>query len=187
MNKVVAFVLGAAAGSLITWKLIEKKYKDLTDEEIEAVKEYYKNKEEKVVELSVKVDELDKTKTEYTKVINDSGYASSRTVEYTEDEDGSVYVEPGEEKIAPYTITVDEYGENDDYEIKSWSYYADFVLTDENEEIIGDSESIIGDILTEFDSLKDNNNAVYIRNDNTMCDYEIIKYDQTFNEVNGVE
>ena len=26
MNKVVAFVLGAATGSLVTWKILERKY-----------------------------------------------------------------------------------------------------------------------------------------------------------------
>ena len=29
MNKVLMFTLGAAVGSLITWKLLEKKYKDI--------------------------------------------------------------------------------------------------------------------------------------------------------------
>ena len=39
MNKLFIFSLGAAAGSLLTWKLIEKKYKDLADEEIASVVE----------------------------------------------------------------------------------------------------------------------------------------------------
>ena len=49
MNKsifgVVGFVLGAAAGSLVTWKLIEKKYMDMADEEIQSVKEMYRKRE----------------------------------------------------------------------------------------------------------------------------------------------
>ena len=45
MNKVLMFALGAAVGSLITWKLLEKKYKDLADEEIASVVERFKNRE----------------------------------------------------------------------------------------------------------------------------------------------
>ena len=49
MNKsifgVIGFVLGAAAGSLVTWKLIEKKYMDMADEEIRSVKEMYMHRD----------------------------------------------------------------------------------------------------------------------------------------------
>ena len=41
MKNLLFFVAGAAIGSIATWKLIEKKYKDLADEEIESVKETF--------------------------------------------------------------------------------------------------------------------------------------------------
>lgn len=48
MNKgiigAVAFVFGAAAGSLVTWKVVQKKYMDYADEEIKSVKEAYSRK-----------------------------------------------------------------------------------------------------------------------------------------------
>ena len=34
MKNVLIFLSGAAIGSVVTWKIIEKKYKDLADEEI---------------------------------------------------------------------------------------------------------------------------------------------------------
>ena len=48
MNKIFIFCLGAASGSLLTWKLIEKKYKDLADEEIASVVEYYRENESRI-------------------------------------------------------------------------------------------------------------------------------------------
>ena len=41
LKGVLIFVLGAAAGSLATWKLIEKKYKDIAQEEIDSVKDTF--------------------------------------------------------------------------------------------------------------------------------------------------
>lgn len=48
LKKTLIFITGAALGSLVTWKLIEKKYKDLANEEIESVKEIFKNKKPEV-------------------------------------------------------------------------------------------------------------------------------------------
>lgn len=45
MNKVFIFVLGATVGSLVTWKIVEQKYKKIADDEIESVVKHFKNKE----------------------------------------------------------------------------------------------------------------------------------------------
>lgn len=188
MNKVIAFVVGAAAGSLLTWKLLEKKYKQMADEEIAAVKEYFRNKEdetkEELIERFVEEDKLDGTRTEYTKMVNDMGYTSvSRSTEYSVEEDGSVYMAPGPEEVAPYVISPDEYGSGD-YEVKCWTCYADSVITDDEDEIVWNPESIIGDALNHFGDYEDD--SVHVRNENTGCDYEILKNEHTFSEVNGV-
>lgn len=188
MNKVIAFVVGAAAGSLLTWKLLEKKYKQMADEEIAAVKEHFRNKEEEhqaaIVEHYVEQDKLDGTKTEYTKMVNDMGYTSaSRSTEYSVEEDGSVYMAPGAEEVAPYVISPDEYG-SDGYNIKCWTCYADSVITDDDDEIVWNPESIIGDALCHVGDYADN--SVHVRNENTGCDYEILMNEHTFSEINGV-
>ena len=178
MNKVIIFVLGATAGSLITWKFLEKKYKDIADDEIEAVREYYKSKD-KVIEEINRVDQITyrtdnvQNETDYNKVVNSLGYVG---------EDDVVVVDQGEESIAPYVISPDEFGEAQGYETKSWTYYSDFVLADENDEIVVDIESTIGDGLEHFGEYEDD--SVYIRNDNYECDYEILKHEKTFSEIN---
>ena len=46
MDKAIIFIIGAGIGSLITWKIVEEKYKKIADEEIESVIERFKNREE---------------------------------------------------------------------------------------------------------------------------------------------
>lgn len=187
MNKVIAFVLGAAAGSLVTWKLVEKKYKDLADEEIESVIQRFKERYDaaefiqdadrvtyahKDITDSIKNIDID----EYKAAVGDMGYSTP------DEEDGCIYIEPGVDYIKPYVITPDEYGERDDLDTKSWTYYADFVLTDEIGEIVSEPEEIIGDALAHFGEYEDD--SVFVRNENTECDYEILKHEKTFSEIN---
>lgn len=44
MKNVLIFILGGAVGSLVTWKLVEGKYKKLADEEIASVVGRFKDK-----------------------------------------------------------------------------------------------------------------------------------------------
>ena len=54
MKNLLCFVAGASIGSVFTWKLIEKKYKDLADEEIESVIETFKNRKPRITKDNVK-------------------------------------------------------------------------------------------------------------------------------------
>ena len=191
MNKLFIFVMGAAAGSLITWKLVDEKYKKLADEEIASVVEHFKNKidEEKreklVNELKAEMtieepeEEPNKEVEEYKEVVDDLGYSKE---EKSDEDECIVVTEQAIDYIAPYTIAPEEFGEVVAYDTKSWTYYADDVLVDENEQIVSDPESIIGDGLTHFGEYEDD--SVYVRNETTECDYEILKHEKTFSEIN---
>lgn len=185
MKQIIAFVLGATAGSLITWKLLEQKYKQIADEEIESVREYYKNRDktferldstDSVTYRSTKGDAgvIEEEKTNYNKLVTDLEYAS---------DDATIIVDHGEESIAPFVISPEEFGEMQGYDTKSWTLYADLVLADENDEIVVDPENIIGDGLEHFGEYEDD--SVYVRNDNIECDYEILKHTKTFSEINN--
>ena len=184
MNKVISFILGAAAGSLITWKVIEQKYRKLANEEIESVREYYKNREKEInrsddASSSNENKENNRKKVEYVNTVKDLGYSENNN---EEDEDYTVKIDQGEEEIAPFVIAPEEFGEAYGYETKSWTCYADLVLTDENGEIVVDPENIIGDALSHFGEYEDD--SVYVRNENIGCDYEILKHDKKFSEIN---
>lgn len=180
MKNVLIFVLGAATGSVITWKLVEQKYKKIADEEIASVKERFKNrdKEEKEEEKS----ELDTTEENDTDI--EIKKYKDIAINYTVDDYAVEVVEEDFSTVAPFVISPDEFGEKIGYETKSWTYYADNVLADEDDQIVGDYETIIGDGLKHFGDFDDD--SVYIRNDNEECDYEILRHNRTYNEVNGI-
>lgn len=209
MNKVLAFMLGAGLGSLLTWKIIEKKYKQLAEDEINSVRQYYKSRlavladniqpsNDKPVD-KVKMSRNDfiaKTTDEevekYTGLLKDSGYTNEEIENLLNDPDVSfehngdnyeIYLEPHTDKVQPYVIAPEEYGDRENFDTKSWTYYSDFVLVDEEGEIVVDPESIIGDALAHFGDYEDD--SVYVRNEGTECDYEILKHEKTFSEVYG--
>ena len=197
IKKAFIFMLGATAGSLVTWKLVEKKYKDLADEEIESVIERFKNRAEvtkdsltvfgnnvAVASLSnegIKCAEVEiEEKSAYEKLVRDAYNADEEI-----DDDGLVInTPPAKEFIAPYVISPEEYGEfgND---TKNWTMYTDGVITDEAGEIVVDPESMIGDALKHFGEFEED--SVHVRDENIECDYEIIKVEQSFSELNGEE
>ena len=175
MKNVLCFVTGAAIGSLVTWKLIEKKYKDLADEEIASVVETFKEKkkrgrpkkEEKIVDEIEKVNDI-VTEEEYS----------------TDDEDYTVEVF-GKEIIKPYIISPEQFREDPDYDYKTLIYYSNHILVDEDDEIIDYSEidNMVGnDSLDHFGEYEPD--SVYVRNDEEKTDYEILKSEKTFSEIN---
>ncbi len=185
MNKVFIFVLGAVTGTLVTWKILDKKYRDIAEEEIESVKNYYESKEklekkfeEEKDEILFEPEELDE-KEDYKEKIQELGYSE----EDIDDEGCIVFTEPGIDYIAPYVITPEEFGEIEGQTTRSWTLYADGILTDEEGNIIFEPEKTIGDALEYMGEYEDD--CVHVRNDNTECDIEILKDEHTFAELNG--
>lgn len=181
MKNVIAFVLGGTVGSLITWKLLEKKYKDIANEEIEAVREHYRSKLEPVCDMANEVslpyantEEFKEDKSNYNKIITDLGYVS---------DDATLIVNQGEEGVAPYVISPDEYGDLPGYDTDSFTYYADGIVANDDYEIIDDLDNLIGDGLMHFGEFEDD--AVHVRNENLKCDYEILKHENTFEEISA--
>lgn len=223
MKKVFIFLAGAAVGSLVTYKVVQKHYKDLANEEIESVKEMFKERMVKdnvgpkgechapkgdIVDIQEPTGtpnlEVIKNQEMMEKIINESNYKAgvdvaedgieSQQVEETaeeileEEEDDSDYtvpVEVEEGESIPYVITEDEFGEFGNEE-QTLIYYSDFVLADEDDDIITDPESVIGEALKEFneDPLLE---RVYVRDENKEIDYIILKSEKSYSEVNGEE
>ena len=198
MNKVFIFLAGAAIGSLATWKIVENKYKKIADEEINSVSEYYKEKFKKVADEeidSVAKYYRDKDKNvqnkevdDYEKVLDDLCYSNRETEDDIKEEDKDYVVpEPTSKNyVEPYTISPDEYGENDKpWTMKSLMYYSDGTLADDYDNIIEDPQGVIGDGLEHIGEYIDE--CVYVRNENEKCDYEILISEKTYNEMLGKE
>lgn len=193
MKNLLCFVTGAAIGSVVTWKLIEKKYKDLADEEIESVIETFKNRKPRITKDEVKetvekvINKFKEPKETVEDIVTAEGYSIEDEEETEEDDDESNYtvdVDPGVEVIVPYVITPEQFGEYSEYGTKTLTYYADNVLTDEIDNPItsDEMETMIGpDALDHFGEYEDD--SVYIRDEMNEMDYEILKSEKTFSEI----
>lgn len=177
-NKVVnaiAFLLGAGIGSVVTWKLVETKYKKLAQEEIDSVREVYSKKEialanevkkaHACLEANTKNDKVPS----YQHIVEDMGYASE-----SEEEEGVGNV---------HVIPPESYGELG-YEEVSLTYYADDVLAYDDDSVIRDVNKVVGKgSLNTFGEYEDD--SVFVRDDDKKIDYEILRDMRRYSDVVG--
>ena len=192
MKNLLCFVAGATIGSVVTWKLIEKKYKDLADEEIESVIETFKNRKPRITKDEVKdtvekvINKWKEPKETVEDIVAAEGYSIENEEEIDEDDESNytVNVDNDDEVVTPYVITPEQFGEYNEYGTKTLTYYADNVLTDEIDNPITSEEMItmIGpDALDHFGEYEDD--SVYIRDEMNEMDYEILKSEKKFSEI----
>ena len=58
MNKLFIFIVGAAVGSIVTWKLVKDKYEKIADDAIEDVKRVFSKRKDNSKELLNQASEL---------------------------------------------------------------------------------------------------------------------------------
>lgn len=169
LNSIIVFAVGAAIGSAVTCKLLKEKYEKMADDEIESMREYFSKKE--VNSKSEKIDKAPDTDEEiYEHIVKD--YSTLSTERQKEKKEETIMDKP-------CIITPDEFGENEEYECISLTYYADNVLTDEYDEPMDYVDATVGsDYMKHFGENENDEDSVYVRNDKTKCYYEILK-DQT--------
>jgi hypothetical protein len=163
---IFAFLAGAAVGSVVTWKVVKDKYEQLAREEIQ---EAYSRKSN-LKEVLEDVDEMHEVEDdEYKRMVRDYSSMSAPPAAPSRPENR----EEDEPMKKPYVVSPEEFGEIDEYETKSLTYWKDGVLTDENDEVVEDVESLVTkDALTQFGRYEDD--SVFVRNDEEGVDYEIL-------------
>ena len=212
MNKsifgVVGFALGAAVGSLVTWKLIEKKYMDMADEEIQSVKEMYRSKtnhvtDDEVRDISKQFVEEERSQIHYEP--DDTGKQlvdklNNLTATYASDDekpdytaysqvkekhnvfDDAMPTEPEVKHDDPYVIDPTEFGEFSEYEQRELTYYKDGIICENDTDMI-DQYDIFGDLDVGDHFGEYENDRVFVRDDRRQVDYEILRDERTFMEV----
>ena len=189
LSKVLLFISGACVGSVVTWKLVEKKYQQIAQEEIDSVKEalgYFNDSETEVEPKSKDEDDEDdeddqfdrdteSAKEELANICKEQGY----------DYNG-ISTKEGEEEMAenkPYVIAPSEFDENG-YKTKTLFYYNDDVVTDDRGKVLSENsiEKLIGkESLTTFGQYE--SDSVFVRNDDLKTDYEILADERNYHEM----
>ena len=177
-----SFLLGIGIGAYVTYMYVKDMYAEIAQEEINSVKEAYikkaKNLQKDVITEDEKKEKVDKVKnknksdiSEYAAKLKESGYTNYSEISQ-EDNDMEV----------PYVIAPEDYGENDEYETISLTYYSDSVLTDEDDEVIINPGELVGeDFTSHFGDYEDD--SVFIRNDDRKIDFEILMDYRTYQDV----
>lgn len=174
---IFAFVVGAAVGSVVTWKLVKTKYEQIAQEEIDSVKETFSkrmqekenDKSEYDSEQSKKKEAAEAAKTkanisDYADKLTNYGYGYDKEKGGVDDMNDSIQV-----------ISPDEFGDADGYSVVSLTYYeGDGVLTDDWDNPIPDVEGTVGsDFASHFGEFEQD--SVFIRNNDLRTEFEILR------------
>lgn len=222
----VAFAIGAASGSGITYILVKKKFEKKADDEIAEMREYYDHHaltyEELVKRGRIADDGRNEEKKEEDipqsyqssapkegKLVRDHRAKKAVPIDYTtfyrpeDDTDPAEYEHPRDDDEEtqkeyqgevltkehqqakhrePRIIKHTDFGSEPHYTTQTLLYYTeDDILTlgeDQSEEEVADFdeiESMIGDALTKYGFVDNDEDHIYVRNDQRCCDYEIVK------------
>ena len=179
-NKGLYFILGVVAGASGMYLYLTRKNKE--EEKNEQIEEpVVEGTAEEVTEETIVVPNNDLV---YHKIpVAESGnkIIPDHIINTYKEYRGEVNVEPvrkGDVEGA-YYITEDEFGTEFDYDNNSFTCYADGIVTDETDEIIEPGEYLPEDFMDRFED----EDVLYLRDDEKKCDYEVVKDLRLYSEV----
>lgn len=197
MNKllpIVTFVGGAVIGAIVGWSAHKKKYEDQLETETESIRKAYEKKYVKVPKKDLpNVEEtVDMSEDEFKDYVNKRVEAKKEyekiTAQYQPE--GEV-VTPDmtlEERAAAQAelIYAQDYTEEQDngekYDgIELLWFKDDRLATDAEMELLDVATTIGWDAIAQFD--KTGLSTIYVRNHRLKVDYEVFKYDGTYEEL----
>lgn len=189
-KNILLLSLGATIGGITTYIVTRDKYETIMNEEIEEIRNYYKDKYEKEDKKDeVTREEVIKEKVDYREIVRE--YVTNQVDEEDEcdDENDDHYtimesrdLTNGVDFEESKEINSWEFGEQPLYETETIILYSDGVATDDLGDIVDDLEEKIGeDKLRDF--IESEDEQLFIRNDILRMDYEIVKDDWKYSEL----
>lgn len=160
MYKALYFAIGAGVGSLVTFFAVKKHYQKKAEDTIAAIREFHASKDEAEKELEAE------QKEKYTELVT--------SLKYAPEPSDAMPIMPPVNMPAIEVISEEDYGNDAGYEaIPTYIYYANGILVDELGDEVPQSsiEKYLG---SDFYQKFGNNDALYIRNHESKCDFEII-------------
>lgn len=196
LKYVLAFVCGAGIGFATSYGFLKKKYEKRIKEEVESVKNTYKNfytnQSEKDTNTDCKYCPENETNVMFSEPLAKETYEFEESEECDEEQDMGSYkktikdeynVDEENEYRDPYVIAPEQYGEDIDYHLVELTYYAgDNKLVDEDWRVIKNVEELVGkDALSSFGEYEDD--AVHVRNERLQTEYEILLDERKYEDV----
>jgi hypothetical protein len=192
----LCLIAGGAAGFFISKNVYKKKYQQYADEEIESVKKVYAKhfgggdqpKEGDNSDKEIPPKETFGTRSSLDDVGDGQPRSGKRVIDYTAPyKSGDPVVRdnrPLDEALEPkniYILTPEEFRASTNPSTTLF-YYKDGVLADDDYNIIKHPEEVVGpEALNAFGRYEDD--AVYVRNETTKMDYEILLDNRSYIDV----
>lgn len=172
---VIAFISGCCVGALCTWRYAKNKYKQIADDEIQEIRDFYDEKIEHEQEDAKQAEIKDDGDDEEDDTSLNKYSTRPFDLKTSKEEDMK-------SKKKPYVIPPEEFGELDDYDQISLTYYEDNYLANDRKELVTDVEGIIGwDNINRIGEYEDD--AIHVRNDELKIDYEILQVAYNYSDV----
>ena len=185
IGKIAMFVMGAATGSFVTWRIIKSKYELVENGEITVYPAEEKNTEEPEETANENLETKDNNeepvfsseeKKDGEKVIEDLKY---RTYSNGGSKKKRTKSDNDDEETVPYVISPDDVGDTG-YDLVNLTLYSNGVLVDDlDDEVIEDAELLIGnyaiDRIGEYEP-----DIIHVRNDELQREYEICRVDEEY-------
>lgn len=182
---------GCIVGVFATKKYFERKYRDISEAEIESVKEVYRRKKETLKDAK-KEESIEIGKSADDKQIGSIIFKNmtpenmqSMAFKYHTISNDIPDEHPIEEDYKPYMIDVDTFDETSDgYSKHEYSYYMDdSTLVSIEDEIVSAADTIGVDNLEVFENSDEE--VCYIRNESSGADYEVTKVFSSYSAIVG--
>lgn len=198
------FLLGCGVGFIATQKVIEKKYADIAQEEIESVKKYYFEREQERLEKEQmkhpeQEHEEDRfvAKSSLNDLIRPNLYEEAKrninifkdrqkdpedllvdAAGMSEEDHRPVYKDPE----PPYLIDVESFTDDYDHHDKISLYYyrTDGVLCDESHDVVYEIEKMVGNV--DLDSALSGTTIAWVRNEAMGSDFEIVAMSSAYED-----
>jgi hypothetical protein len=193
----LTFSFGVAAGAITAWLIARNKYEAISQEEIESVKAAFSKQNEMVDfgsyapgagKVTMTRSDIKPPLDTLTAKIREEGYANTSDNDTGIPRQSGRYPwasegEPNTESLLPVVISPDDYGENEDYDQVSYTFYAgDGVLADEYDIAVDDPDDHVGvGVLSDFAESDDD--SLFVRSDARRIYYEILRDQRRFQDV----
>lgn len=165
---ILSFAVGGAVGFVAANKLMKDKYEQLVQDEIDSVKAAFR-KEHPLPEKKERPKPTEKERKAYSEYTAKLGYTEEKKPAPVQE---------------PHIISPEEFGDQDEYDEISLTYYADGTVTDDNDRAMSEDEveeTIGKESLTHFGEYEDD--SIFVRNDRLKADYEVLMDQRSYADV----
>ena len=173
----LAFLVGAAVGAASTYFCLKNKFEEDIEAEAEELRVYYNDKYRNHVEKEEEDKEDDVVRESFERLSEEEYPEDDLTEEERKAEIANEII-----NSRPKLIKADEFDSNPAFDKQTLYYYTDDgLLLTEEDEIVENYVYLLGDTLTKYGFVDNDEKVIHVRNGNVSTDFEVIKVFGTSN------